>query len=66
VTRGWTWLYNARKWHYFIDGRSLCKRWVCFDTELQDTTPESPDNCVACYKALARMRSRDAGKARGR
>lgn len=52
VKPGWTWLYNATKWHYFgADGKSLCRRWLVFrnDDASQEDTP-SPDNCVACWR----------------
>lgn len=50
---GWTWLLNAKKWHYFVDGRSLCKRWLLFTTpKLEQGNDNSPDNCINCLKKL--------------
>jgi len=43
---------NASKWHYFVESRSLCGRWMCFGTELSDEAHDSPDNCKACVKML--------------
>ena len=25
---GWTWLINSKKWHYFVNNASLCKKWL--------------------------------------
>ena len=50
---GWTWLLNAKKWHYFVDGRALCGKWMLFSTpELEQGNDNSPDNCVVCQKKL--------------
>ena len=53
-SEGWTWLWNARKFHYFRDGQSLCGRWMLLVKESEDFNPSddfgSPDNCKACEK----------------
>lgn len=49
---GWKWLTNSTKWHYFRDGRSLCRRWMTFGTIFEQGNNNSPDNCKACIKAL--------------
>lgn len=52
---GWTWLMNSKKWHYFVDGESLCKRWMYLGSsldKLQKGNNDSPDNCVVCKKKL--------------
>ena len=50
---GWTWLHNSKKWHYFVDGRSLCGRWMLFSNPgLEQGNDDSPDNCKACSKKL--------------
>lgn len=55
---GWTWLQNSPKWHYFVDGRSLCRRFMLFgNPELEQGKDESPDNCAACMKALLKHRA---------
>lgn len=28
TVEGWKGLINARKWHYFRDGKSLCGKWM--------------------------------------
>lgn len=55
---GWNWLSNATKWHYFVEGRSLCRRWMCFGTDLKEDTGESPDDCAACRKALTKRKGK--------
>jgi len=51
---GWTWLYNATKWHYFVDGRSLCGKYMLFGqgNDLEQGHNNSPDNCVSCKRKL--------------
>lgn len=60
MVEGWGWIKNSPKWHYFIDGRSLCGRWAYFDRELEQENDESPDNCTACKKALAKRKAKQA------
>lgn len=56
---GWTWLSNSRKWHYFVDGRSLCKKFMLFSTSgLEQGKDDSPDNCMACRKALEKRKAK--------
>jgi hypothetical protein len=56
---GWGWLYNARKWHYFRDRRSLCGRWLGLGLgELQQGNDNSPDNCPTCAKKLLKEKSK--------
>ena len=48
---GWTFLWNSKKWHYFRDGRSLCRRWMCLSyTPDEKELIDSPDNCAECKK----------------
>jgi len=50
---GWTWLINSRKWHYFVNGRSLCGKFMLFSIpKLEQGNNNSPDNCMACRKKL--------------
>lgn len=51
---GWTWLHNSRAWHYFRDGRSLCGKWLTFQTIGLDASEKGHDlNCKTCLKKLA-------------
>ena len=59
---GWTWVHGTPKWHYFRDGRSLCKRWMLLaKPELEIGNDESFDNCRDC-----RNRLKKEAKAEGR
>ena len=51
---GWNYLVNSPKWHYFRDGRSLCRRWGIYgkNEDSQQGNNGSPDNCKACRTAL--------------
>lgn len=58
--RGWTWLFNARKWHYFSGNSitSLCGRWMlpfyADGRDFEDSNHNSPDNCKECLRELTR------------
>ena len=46
---GWMKLDNAKTWHYFREGRSLCGKWMSFSHDYDETENiDSPDNCKAC------------------
>ena len=46
---GWTYLVNSPKWHYFRDGRSLCRKFLLLGRpELECDGPESADDCKKC------------------
>jgi hypothetical protein len=61
---GWTYLYNSPKWHYFREGRSICKRWMTLgNPELEQGNDNSKDNCKACIKALEKERAKAAARA---
>lgn len=49
---GWVGLLNTKKWHYFINGRSLCRKWMYLGTLYEQGNDNSPDNCAACKKKL--------------
>jgi hypothetical protein len=50
---GWAYLSNARFWHYFVGGRSLCRRWAIFKIAgFEVGNDSSPDNCKVCLKIL--------------
>ena len=62
---GWTFLHNARKWHYFRNSRALCGRWMYLgpDEDLEQGNDESKDNCPTCVKKLLKEREKAANKA---
>ena len=55
--KGWVWLFNARKSHYFgEDGRSFCGNWMIFTVpDDADDKHDHPENCKACLKKLKRV-----------
>ena len=58
---GWTWLQNSKKWHYFVDNRSLCRKWGIFGSdELEQGKDDSPDNCAECQRQLAKRKAKKA------
>jgi len=59
MNEGWGACLNTTKWHYFIDGRSLCKRFMLFGrVDLEQGNDASPDNCRACMKKLAKHKAK--------
>lgn len=66
MNEGWTWLWNATKFHYFRDNRSLCGKWaVIGKQEYRQGNNDSPDNCTACRRRLegeAKRKAREVGK----
>lgn len=60
VRRGWAWPLNSKKAHYFMDARSLCRKWLFFGEVVEDGNDNSPDACVACKRLLAREKGKDA------
>ena len=56
---GWTWLINSRKWHYFVDCKSLCGKFMRLSNlGLEQGNDGSPDNCMACRKALEKRKAK--------
>jgi len=51
---GWGWPAMSRKAHYFVNGRSLCGRWMYFGKLYSEDFGE--DNCKSCLKKLNRKR----------
>lgn len=50
---GWTLPQSSRKWHYFVDKRSLCSKFMIFnDDGLLQWGDDSADNCAACKRKL--------------
>lgn len=51
-SNGWGFPVNARKAHYFVDGRSLCLKWLFFghlDENQKTGANPGPDDCVTCF-----------------
>ena len=60
MKEGWNWLWNAKKYHYFRNGQSLCGRWgILSDSGIDENHPDdSSENCKTCMKILQRERKR--------
>jgi len=59
---GWTWLTNSTKWHYFVEGRSLCGKFMLLSIpELEQGNDGSLDNCMACRKKLEKRKGKHKG-----
>ncbi len=48
---GWGLPGRSRKWHYFINTMSLCRKYGFYQGYLEQANDDSPDNCSACRKA---------------
>jgi len=57
---GWAFPGNSRKAHYFVDARSLCRKWGFYLGSLEKGNDDSPDNCVACMRALAKRQKNNS------
>lgn len=51
---GWAWPVAARKAHYFVNGRSLCDRWLFWGSNLGAAGEDSLDDCKVCTKRLTK------------
>jgi hypothetical protein len=60
MTEGWTWLINSKKWHYFREGKSLCKKFLLLQyPEFEQGNDHSPDNCKQCIKQLEKEKTNE-------
>lgn len=51
---GWKWLYETNKNHYFVDGKSLCKRWLTMGVTFNRF--EDQEDCKSCQKNLEKRK----------
>lgn len=63
ATEGWTFLWNSTKWHYFVEGRSLCGRFLLLANPAFDCHIDSPDNCKACLRKYQARLQKDTAHA---
>jgi hypothetical protein len=56
LKEGWGFPGKSNKAHYFIEGRSLCRKWGFYLGELEQGKDESPDNCAECKRALTKRK----------
>jgi len=55
MTEGWG-FPRSRKAHYFVDGMSLCNKYGFYRGSLEQGNDDSPDNCAACRRKLAKRK----------
>jgi hypothetical protein len=57
---GWVALENAAKYHYVVEGRSLCGRWLYLGTLYDDqcTGGSTPKDCKACTTKLNKRKAK--------
>lgn len=55
LKEGWGFPLLSKKSHFFINGMSLCRKWM-YAGHLEDPTSSSPDDCAQCKKLLAKHR----------
>lgn len=48
--QGWGWPGAARGFHYFIDGRSLCRKWLYAGFIEDNGGPITKSDCKVCAK----------------
>lgn len=54
---GWTWTHGGKKWHYYRQGRALCRRQMLLihpSEGYELGVDDSPDNCAECARRLAK------------
>lgn len=59
-SEGWGWPIKATKPHFFVDGRSLCGRWLFTGNVEPGPARVGMQDCKACSTALARTPRRAA------
>lgn len=57
MLKGWGWPSLAKKAHYFIDGTSICGRWMYMGT-INDTETSGPDDCAECKRRWTKMKEK--------
>lgn len=55
VERGWAKPSNSRKWHYFVEARSLCRNWLYLGDILETDQAAGPtsNDCATCRRKSA-------------
>lgn len=63
VSRGWARPLNSKKFHFFENGTSLCRKWMYWmpDLDAEDGFG-NPENCAACErKRRAQVEAEEQG-----
>ena len=53
---GWARPSNARKFHYYVGGRSLCGKWFFLGEVDEDAGEPTASDCKACAKSMVTRR----------
>jgi hypothetical protein len=53
---GWSWLFNSRVEHYFVEGKSLCGKWGILG--YGDCAEHTNNPCDACMKKLEKRKQK--------
>ena len=56
IVAGWGFPLNSKKSHYFVNGRSLCGKWLFFG----HVDPANDDRYEKCSICLKRLRKKEA------
>lgn len=56
VSEGWARPANARKFHYYIGGRSLCGKWFFLGVVDEDSGESTSADCKPCAKIMVTRR----------
>lgn len=54
----WGWPLNAKKAHVFLEGRSLCGRWLFLGNGAaieQAPLRKGPDDCAKCFTRVVEL-----------
>lgn len=57
MNEGWSYLFNSRKEHYFVQGKSLCGKFLILGSG--DCSPSAKKPCKGCLKKLERRKSEE-------
>jgi hypothetical protein len=57
MRQGWGFPILSKKAHYFVDGRSLCQKWIFTGEYEQETEKRSPDDCAVCRRKLDKFKT---------
>jgi hypothetical protein len=61
VKGAWGWPPLSRKAHWFIDGRSLCGKWLYTGAPCRTQVTLAkiyPDDCAMCFKRVSALKAK--------
>lgn len=57
---GWKWIRQRKKWHYFVDGRSLCGAMRSMAGTFNLIADGGPDGCKICQMVLSKRKGHES------